>query len=192
MKNPFIFDIARGSFVDGPGIRTTVFFKGCPLRCVWCHNPESYSFHPEISWSGTNCKLCNQCAKFCPSNAILNVKNHTIDIEKCSACGLCADNCNYNAIRKVGKYYNPDQLVEILLRDKEYYETSGGGVTFSGGEPFMHLQYLEKVCSRLKEHQINIALQTCGYFNYHQFKNTLQPYIDILLLFKLFINLIHW
>ena len=178
-KTPYIFDIARGSFVDGPGIRTTVFLKGCPLKCVWCHNPESYSFRPEISWSAASCKLCQQCAKNCPSDAISNIMDHSIDPEKCTACGLCDENCNYNAVRKLGRYYNPNQLVELLMRDKEYYETSGGGVTFSGGEPLMHIPYLEKVCSRLKENQINVSVQTSGYFNFDLFRETLQSYVDI-------------
>ncbi len=180
MKGPFIFDIGRGSCVDGPGIRTTVFLKACPLKCVWCHNPESYSFHPELSWSVHKCSLCNQCVENCPSDAISNVINHDIDTEKCTVCGLCVNNCNYNAIRKVGEYYHPDQLLEILLRDKEYFETSGGGVTFSGGEPLMHMAYLEQVCSRLKEHHIHVAIQTCGYFNYPQFEKTIRPYVDLI------------
>ena len=180
MSTPFIFDIARGSFVDGPGIRTVVFLKGCPLNCTWCHNPESISYHPEISWSAKKCNLCNQCIEICHSNAVLDINNHTIDKSRCIVCGICVENCNFNAIRKVGKYYDPDQLTNILLRDKEYYNTSGGGVTFSGGEPLSNILYLEEVCSKLKEHNVNIAVQTCGLFDYRHFKKTLQAYIDII------------
>lgn len=180
MKAPYIFDIARGSCVDGAGIRTTVFLKGCPLKCVWCHNPESYSFHPELSWNAGNCSLCNQCVENCNSDAISNMLIHKIDVEKCTVCGSCVTNCNYNAIRKVGEYYPPDQLIEILLRDRVYYETSGGGVTFSGGEPLMHLAYLERVCTSLKERYINVAIQTCGYFNYTRFVETIQPFVDVI------------
>ena len=180
MHAPYIFDIARGSCVDGPGIRTTVFLKVCPLKCIWCHNPESNSVLPELNWSAGKCAYCNECLENCPSSAITSIVNHEVDPEKCILCGECVSNCNYNVIQKIGKNYSPDQLVELLLRDKAYYETSGGGITFSGGEPLMHMSYLEKVCSQLKENLIHLAVQTSGYFNYRLFKEKIQPFVDLI------------
>jgi len=179
-SNPLIFDIARGSFVDGPGIRTTVFFKGCPLRCAWCHNPESQIAKAEIAWYADACANCDSCLKVCPENAISETYSNRIDRERCTNCGKCVDACNFNALKQVGTAYPPEKLVEILLRDKVFYDSSGGGVTFSGGEPLMHLPYLEKVCKELKKQSINLAVQTCGFFDYELFERTLQPFIDII------------
>jgi len=178
--NPLIFDIARGSFVDGPGIRTTVFFKGCPLRCAWCHNPESQMISAEIAWYADACVKCNSCIKSCPENAISNTSSSRINRERCTNCGKCVDACNFNALNQIGTEYLPEELVEILLRDKVFYDSSGGGVTFSGGEPLMHLRYLEMVCKELKKQQINIAVQTCGFFDYELFERTLKPFTDII------------
>lgn len=192
-SNPLIFDIARGSFVDGPGIRTTVFLKGCPLRCTWCHNPESQINKAEIAWYADTCIKCNSCIRSCPENAIsynseslhpslfgkgpgVRLFNH----ERCTNCGKCVDVCNFNALKQIGTEYSPEELVEILLRDKAFYDSSGGGITFSGGEPLMHLPYLGMVCKELKKHHINIAMQTSGFFNYDLFERILKPFIDII------------
>lgn len=192
-SNPLIFDIARGSFVDGPGIRTTVFFKGCPLRCAWCHNPESQIKSAEIAWYADACENCNSCIKSCPENAI-SYNSETLhsslfgegpgvrlfDRDRCTNCGKCVDACNFNALKLIGTEYSPEELVEILLRDKAFYDSSGGGVTFSGGEPLVHLHYLEIVCRELKKQSINLAVQTCGFFDYGLFEQTLKPFIDII------------
>ena len=178
---PLVFDIQRSSFEDGPGIRTVVFFKGCPLRCAWCHNPESQSVHKEILWYAASCSNCNACASVCRNNAISNRKDEfKIDRTNCIACGDCAGACDYHALKAAGKEYSVGSLAEIILKDKTYYDTSGGGVTFSGGEPLMFMDFLAEVCKRLKEENIDIAVQTCGYFNFSLFEQIISPYIDTL------------
>jgi pyruvate formate lyase activating enzyme len=152
-KTPLIFDIARGSFVDGPGIRTVVFLKGCPLRCAWCQNPESQLPEAETF--------------FYP--------------ERCIKCGNCATGCNSLARQIAGEYYPPRKLAQLILRDKVFYETSSGGVTFSGGEPFLFIDYIHEVAAILKQEEIHIAVETCGYFDFQKFQKTLLPFIDLFL-----------
>ena len=152
-KIPLVFDIARGSFVDGPGIRTVVFLKGCPLRCLWCQNPES--------------QLLEEETFFYP--------------ERCIKCGNCATGCNSLARQTAGKYYPPRKLAQIILRDKVFYETSSGGVTFSGGEPFLFIDYIHEVAAILKQENIHITVETCGYFDLEKFQKILLPFIDLFL-----------
>lgn len=178
MKEALIFDIVRGSFVDGDGIRSVVFMKGCPLDCSWCHNPESKSAKAELTHNANTCIRCKYCVSVCDSNAIAFNTSFKLDIVKCSNCGGCASHCISNSLNQIGKYYSTEKLVDQLLKDREYYEISGGGVTFSGGEPLIHINYLSEVFSLLKDNHINIALQTCGHFNYSEFKEKIQPFVN--------------
>lgn len=176
---PLIFDIQRSSFEDGSGIRTVVFFKGCPLRCKWCHNPESQSINRELLWYRDLCTNCMSCKEVCSNNAIINEKiNYKIDKNKCKICGECEKTCNYNAIKIAGNYFNSESLINLILRDRIYFCISGGGVTFSGGEPLMFLDYLSVICRVLKNEGINIAIQTCGYFDFDKFDKLISNYID--------------
>ena len=152
-SEPLIFDIAKSSFVDGPGIRTTVFFKGCPLCCPWCHNPESQSYIQETMHSPERCIQCGNCKQAKP--------------------------CFTRARQVVGKTYSPEQLARIVLQDLTYFKTSGGGVTFSGGEAMGFARYLVKVIPFLKERDIHIAVQTCGYFDFDHFAQDLLSCTDI-------------
>ncbi|MCK4760567.1 MAG: radical SAM protein [Candidatus Aminicenantes bacterium] len=159
IKSPLVFDIARGSFDDGPGIRTVVFLKGCPLRCLWCQNPESQRPGVETFFYPEKCIDCGDCEG--PLNG--------------------SGKCDSLARQIIGRYYSPQRLARLILRDKVFYETSGGGVTFSGGEPLLHLDYLYEVARLLKVEQIHMAVETCGYFDYEKFAGTLLPYIDLFL-----------
>lgn len=188
MEKPLITNIVRGSYVDGPGIRTVVFFKGCPLRCSWCHNPETHQFSPEISFNSNLCARCGECERHCPNDAIDIRQKEIINRDQCNADGVCVEVCGSQALRSVGIFHSADDLLELLLKDKTFYEVSGGGVTFSGGEPLMHIDYLEPLCKALKEHKINITFETCGYFNYSDFRKKIKPFTNYVLFDVKFID----
>ncbi|HWQ71140.1 MAG TPA: glycyl-radical enzyme activating protein [Desulfitobacteriaceae bacterium] len=182
MKNsPLIFDIRRGSFDNGPGIRTTVFFKGCPLRCVWCHNPESMESCRELAFYPEHCLKCGECFKVCPSQAITLEGNLRINRTKCNLCADCAKICPAGALKVVGQYYPVNKLLELLLRDKVFYQVSGGGVTFSGGEPLLFINYLSEIIQALKQEKIHTAIQTAGYFSFPEFAAKILPYLDLVM-----------
>ncbi len=177
---PLVVDIKKCSFEDGPGIRSVVFFKGCPLKCVFCHNPETQNPRMEIGFDENDCIGCGSCLKVCDRGAIDLHAEGRILREKCDLCGKCARVCPGSGLRVVGKYFDVDSLAEVLLRDLGYYENSGGGVTLSGGECTMFPHYLEKLLIRLKRHRIHIAIQTCGYFNYRTFRERILPHVDLI------------
>jgi pyruvate formate lyase activating enzyme len=178
---PLIFDIHRFALDDGPGIRTTVFLKGCRLSCSWCHNPESMRVKSEIAIYPDICLHCGSCSTVCPEAAISDITSLQIDRSLCTACGRCADSCPTTAIRKVGKKYSANELVEILLRDKHFYHASGGGVTFSGGEPTLWMNFLSTVLSALKAEGLHTTIQTSGLFDYDNFSQNILPYIDLIM-----------
>jgi len=176
---PLIFDIHHFAIDDGPGIRTSVFFKGCPLSCIWCHNPESIKRELEIAFHHECCISCGECVAACPEKAIIPQNPGWIIRNQCVRCGACAAACPSKAIQKVGQYYTVENLVETLLDDRLFYESSGGGVTFCGGEPTLHMDYLSGVMRELKKNSIHITLQTNGMFNYKNFKEKILPYVDL-------------
>jgi pyruvate formate lyase activating enzyme len=178
---PLIVDIKTGSTEDGPGIRSTVFFKGCPLRCRWCHNPETMDAGLEIGFFPGRCIGCFDCDEACPEGAIIKSEDERIDRSRCTRCGKCADACPAEAIRRIGKYYETDELLERLLRDRVFYEVSGGGVTLSGGEPTLWPEYAGTLLRRLKQEGIHTALQTCGYFDYSTFEEKMLPWLDLVM-----------
>jgi pyruvate formate lyase activating enzyme len=178
--HPLVFDIRRFALDDGPGIRTTVFLKGCPLACLWCHNPESIRPEAEIVFHRQLCLGCGECATACPRGALCPEGPDRIDRRLCAACGACAEACPATALRVVGSHFPPSELLRLLLRDRSFFETSGGGVTFSGGEPALHPDYLSQVLTGLKHQGISTAIQTCGLFDYAAFRERILPLVDLI------------
>lgn len=176
-----IFNIQKFSIHDGPGIRTTVFFKGCPLKCLWCHNPESQEYEKQILHDPDKCVLCGTCVKVCPHNAI-KIEDNVLstDMAKCDFCGLCEVYCIQEARQIVGKCYEVDDVVKEVIKDKVFYEKSGGGVTVSGGEPLMFVDYVEELFKKLKEENIHTAVDTCGAVNFESLER-IAPYTDLFL-----------
>ena len=176
-----ILNLQRLSTEDGPGIRTTVFFKGCPLSCAWCHNPESLSSQPEAQWFATRCIGCDTCLSACPDHRLTRTSfGLSIDRALCDGCGKCAEACPAGAIELLGKTVTVDEVLAELLKDRAYYEKSGGGVTLSGGEPTLQADFAEALLIKLKENRIATALDTCGLCSLATLDRLL-PFTDLVL-----------
>ena len=175
MTSPLVSNIQRFSVDDGPGIRTTVFLKGCNLRCRWCHNPECFSFGSSLQLMETSCTSCGRCVPLCPNgvHAITESGEHLLYREKCAGCGKCAYHCMNTALTLIGTGDTPEQLVAKLLRDKKYFDTSGGGVTVSGGDPMLFPEYTVEVLKLLKEQGVHTAVDTAGCVPYENFQQVL-------------------
>lgn len=206
METGIVFDIQHYCVHDGPGIRTVVFLKGCPLRCAWCHNPESQKLKPEIGYLNEKCTGCGNCARVCPENAIKladtlidknSKKNTSSDLTAeqrnsltahklirdksiCTVCGKCASVCESGATQILGREMNAGDVVDTVMQDKPFYDNSGGGVTFSGGEPTLQKAFLLEMLERSKETGIHTAIETCGYFD-SSLIDELVPLIDLFL-----------
>jgi pyruvate formate lyase activating enzyme len=176
-----ILHLQRLSTEDGPGIRTTVFFKGCPLRCVWCHNPESFSPEPQLQWLENRCIGCHTCLKTCP-NGCLSDTGHgiVIDRQHCQVCGTCAEACPSNALELLGRRTGVMNLLAELEKDRAFYLASAGGVTLSGGEPTYQPSFAEALLHGLQEASIPVALDTCGLCS-PQVLERLLPLVDLVL-----------
>lgn len=176
-----VFNIQKFSTEDGPGIRTTVFMKGCPLHCLWCHNPESISGKPELVWYGVRCIGDRGCLNACKQDALsLEEGGMRIDRERCTVCGECADACPARALEIIGKRMSRDEVMAEVLKDKVFYRNSGGGVTFSGGEPTLQKDFLRGLLILSKEEGLHTALDTCGQNRREVFEEIL-PYVDLVL-----------
>jgi pyruvate formate lyase activating enzyme len=174
-----VYNIQRMSLHDGPGIRTIVFLKGCPLDCKWCHNPESKNPKPILLFDINKCIGCKKCSTVCNLHKFDKDYNHYIDREKCILCGKCVDEC-VGALEICGKEMSIDEIVEEVKKDKDFYNNSNGGVTISGGEPLMHKDFLLNLLKKLKENNINVCIETSGYSNFELIEE-INEYIDIFL-----------
>jgi len=181
-KKGIAFNIQRFSIHDGPGIRTTVFMKGCPLKCGWCSNPESQELLPQLMVRDIKCTACGQCVETCPINAVTLTKERgrQIDWDSCNQCFECVAKCLYGSLEVIGKYMGIEEIVNEVEKDRIFYKNSGGGVTISGGEPIHQHRFVLKLLKALKEEGFHTALDTSGYASEEIFDEILQ-YVDLLL-----------
>lgn len=176
-----ILDIQRCSIHDGPGIRTTVFLKGCPLKCKWCHNPESQSFKKQVSFNVSRCTNCLSCIKECSNGAhIIKDGVHSLDFSKCNACGKCVEECSNKALKIVGNEKTVSEVVNIVKKDIAFYKSSGGGVTISGGEVLSNADFASEVLKQCKDLGINTCVETSGFGSTKSIDKIID-YVDIFL-----------
>ena len=173
-----VFNIQRFCISDGPGIRTSVFVKGCPLRCLWCHNPESQSASPVLSFTEHLCVGCGECLRVC-QNHLFEDGKHRIDRNACTACGKCADVCG-GALEVMGKEMTAQEALHVVLRDRDFYETSGGGLTVTGGEPLAHPAFTLELLQLAKQNGLHTCIETCGYAPWETIESLI-PYVDLFL-----------
>lgn len=181
MSSALVSNIQRFSLDDGPGIRTTVFFKGCNLKCVWCHNPECINPNIRLQYNPKQCTLCGKCVNACKQEVhkIIDGK-HVVNFSNCIACGKCKDVCLNDALELNGTYYSADALLKEIQKDFSFYQDSSGGVTFSGGEPMLQLSFLKELLPLCKRTGLTVAVDTAGNIPFSDYEQIL-PYVDYFL-----------
>ena len=157
-----VFDIQRFSLHDGPGIRTSVFLKGCPLRCLWCHNPESRSPRPQVAFFAERCAACGDCVSVCPRGAHRVAGDRAFDRALCEGCGRCASACAFDALRLVGREWEAEEVLDLVERDRPYYHSSGGGMTLTGGEPLAQPEFSRALLDSARRRGLHACVETCG------------------------------
>ncbi len=187
-----IFDIQKFALHDGPGIRTAVFLKGCPLKCIWCCNPESQSADLQIGFSSSRCNNCFKCIPICKQKALQIDKDKlSIDYKLCNACGLCAGECHKNALKVYGYKIEAAAVIAEAVKDKAYYDNSGGGITFTGGEPMEQIDFLVELLTKAKHAGLQTCIETSGYAPEADFRKVL-PLTDLFFVdYKLTDNFYH-
>jgi len=176
-----VFDVQRFSVYDGPGIRSVAFFEGCTLACKWCQNREAIRAAPELGYDEQRClDGCARCIGLCPQDAIRERREGRVDLARCDACGNCVEECPSEAQRTIGRARTAAELLEELLRDRLFYESSGGGVTFSGGEPVLQAPFLQRLLPLAKREGLHVAIETCGAYPFALLEPLLES-IDLLL-----------
>ena len=183
MQKGCIFEVKRFAVHDGDGIRTTLFLKGCSLKCVWCHNPEGIAFAPQLAYYANKCIGCGECVSVCPAGAqriSQQEDRHIYERGKCMSCGACEKVCLGEALKFYGKSVTVEEILPLLLEDKEFYENSGGGVTLSGGECLMQADFCAELLKALKDKGVHTAVDTCGFVPRTAIDKVL-PYTDIFL-----------
>ena len=180
MKAPLILEVKGNALDDGPGIRSVVFFKGCPLSCTWCHNPESKRIGLEIGFEAKTCAGCDTCINLCPEQALSRDNPFFINRARCTLCFECVDACPSGALTRIGIPMTIDEIVARVIRDKPFYDTSGGGVTLSGGEPTMFMAFAGELLKALKAAGIHTMVETCGLFDLDRFNEILYPWLDLI------------
>ncbi len=176
-----VFDIKKFAIHDGPGIRTTVFLKGCPLTCLWCHNPESQDEDPEISFLPAKCIRCGYCVDICPNHShSLTEDGHFFSRGNCEKCGKCSEECYAEALELIGKEMTVSEALAEVLKDQAFYETSGGGMTVSGGEPMLQFEFTKALVEAAKAEGLHVCLDTCGFAPFDKYSQLLDS-VDIFL-----------
>ena len=177
---PLVMEIRDNSTEDGPGIRSVVFFKGCRLDCVWCQNPEGKSPEPELWFDDTRCMATDDCIGVCPEDALSRSNPLFIDRTRCTLCFECVEVCPSGALRRVGESLSVDEITSHVLRYKPFFDTSGGGVTVSGGEPALPVDFTGELLATLKSQQLHTLVETAGVFDLSHFAEAILPHLDML------------
>ena len=178
-KDAIVFEIEKFAVHDGPGIRTVVFLKGCPLHCLWCHNPESQSFEPELFFHPEKCTACGKCAAVCPEHChTVTAGKHIFDRVKCRHCWICSEHCPADALDPAGRKMSVDEVLAEVLKDEVFYRNSGGGITLSGGEPLAHFEFSYELLKAAKKADIHTAIETSGFAQWDCIRQLL-PLVDL-------------
>lgn len=177
--NGNVFNIQRFCTGDGPGIRTTVFLKGCPLSCIWCHNPESQRMSPEIMFDEGKCISCKKCSTACSLHRFKG-ESHVYDRSECRVCGKCAELCYVGALEVCGSSMSVDDVIRQVTRDRIFYKNSGGGLTISGGEPMAQFEFTKALLEAAKKENLHTCIETCGFASFAKYRN-IAPFTDIFL-----------